>query len=87
MKRIIEISVASLLIIGFVEVAPATTVDSDSKKYLNSTSYISDDFVFADGDIKKKKKKKKTKLKSKQGGKKGGFWSKWKSKWKKKSSK
>ena len=87
MKRIIKISIVSLFIIGFVKVAPAATVDSDSKKYLITASYISDDFVFADGDIKKKKKKKKSKLKSKQGGKKGGFWSKWKSKWKKKSSK
>ena len=87
MKRVFKISIVALFIIGFVEVAPATGVDSNTKKYIINASYISDDFVLADGDIKKKKKKKKSKLKSKQSGKKGGFWSKWKSKWKKKSSK
>ena len=87
MKRIFRFYISILVMIGIVAVVPASTDVSNMEKYLVNANHIVDDCVFADGDIKKKKKKKKTKLKSKQGGKKGGFWSKWKSKWKKKSSK
>ena len=88
MKRFYRLFISLLVIVGIVAVAPATTVETESKQCISTASSCGGDQVdFASADIKKKKKKGK-KLKGKEGkGKKGGAWGKWKSKWKKKSSK
>ena len=88
MKRFYRLFVSLLVIVRIVAVAPATTVDTKAEQCVTSAGSCGGDLVFADADIKKKKKKKGKKLKGKEGkGKKGGAWGKWKSKWKKKSSK
>ena len=86
MKRFYRLFISLLIIVGIVAVAPATTVKSDSEQCItNAGSCGGEKVVYADADIKKKKKKGK-KLKGKAGkGKKGG-WGKWKSKWKKKKT-
>ena len=88
MKRFYRLFISLLVIVGIVAVAPATTVDIKAEQCVTSAGSCGGDLVFADADIKKKKKKKGKKMKGKEGkGKKGGAWGKWKSKWKKKSSK
>ena len=86
MNLFYRLFISLLVIVGIVAVAPATTVETESKQCVSTASSCGGDQVdFASADIKKKKKKGK-KLKGKAGkGKKGG-WGKWKSKWKKKKS-
>ena len=88
MKRFYRLFISLLVIVGIVAVAPATTVDTKAEQCVTSALSSDGDLLFAEADIKKKKKLKGKKMKGKVGkGKKGGFWSKWKAKWKKKSSK
>ena len=77
MKRFYRLFVSLLVIVGIVAVAPATTVDTKAEQCVTSAGSCGGDLVFADADIKKKKKKKGKKMKGKEGkGKKGGAWGK-----------
>ena len=67
MKRFYRLFVSLLVIVGIVAVAPATTVDTKAEQCLTSAGSCGGDLVFADADIKKKKKKKGKKMKGKEG--------------------
>ena len=58
MKRFYRLFISLLVIVGIVAVAPATTVETESKQCISTASSCGGDQVdFASADIKKKKMK------------------------------
>ena len=66
MKRFYRLFVSLLVIVGIVAVAPATTVDTKADQCVTSAGSCGGDLVFADADIRRKRRRRARKWKVKK---------------------
>ena len=66
MKRFYRLFISLLVIVGIVAVAPATTVDTKSEQCVTSAGSCGGDLVFADADIRRKRRRRVRKWKVKK---------------------